>query len=208
MPRPKKEKIIAPTETAAIFRNPDVVQAARKLLGFGLFTKIDGELTGGIITETEAYAGIHDKASHAYGGRLTKRTEVMYRAGGIAYIYLCYGIHTLLNIVTSDAGIPNGVLIRAIHPTHGLDVMLRRRKKMRVDKTLAKGPGSLTAALGITLALNGSPLDKEPLWIENLGISDLPFDTTPRIGIDYAEECIDLPYRFVVKEGLKLPIAK
>jgi DNA-3-methyladenine glycosylase len=182
-----------------VFRNPDVVSAAKNLLGFGLFTKIDGHLTGGIITETEAYAGVNDKASHAYGGRRTPRTEVMYRQGGIAYVYLCYGIHALLNVVTGDVGVPHGVLIRSIQPTNGIDIMMLRRKKTRQEKSLTSGPGSLTAALGVTVRYTGTPLDSESLWIIDLGFRINNFETTPRIGIDYAEECIDLPYRFVAK---------
>lgn len=182
-----------------VFRNPDVVEAAKNLLGLSLFTHIDGHLTGGVITETEAYAGVNDKASHAYGGRRTARTEVMYQQGGVAYVYLCYGIHALFNVVTGESGVPHAVLIRAIQPTHGIDIMMERRRKTRLDRTLANGPGALAAALGITVAYTGTPLDSASLWIANLGFKINEFETTPRIGIDYAEECIDLPYRFVCK---------
>ncbi len=164
-----------------------------------LFTFFDGHLTGGIITETESYAGVLDKASHAYGGRFTKRTEVMYRQGGIAYIYLCYGVHALLNVVTGPAGAPHAVLIRACLPTHGIDIMLKRRKKLKVDKTLTTGPGALTEALGVTVLYTGSPLDQFPIFITDLGAKIQSFKTTPRIGIDYAEECAHLPYRFVAE---------
>ncbi len=179
-----------------VFRNPDVVEAAKNLLGCSLFTRIDGHLTGGIITETESYAGVEDKASHAYGGRRTLRTEVMYRQGGIAYVYLCYGVHALFNVVTGDAGVPHGVLVRAIQPTHGIEIMMQRRKKTRLEPSLTGGPGALTAALGITVRYTGTPLDAEPVWVAP-GIRIKEFKTTPRIGIDYAEECVDLPYRFV-----------
>jgi DNA-3-methyladenine glycosylase len=195
-PRPIPDFSIPLGIERLVFRNPDVVDAAKNLLGCALFTKIDGHLTGGIITETEAYAGVHDKASHAYGGRRTPRTEVMYRQGGVAYVYLCYGIHALLNVVTGEADTPHGVLIRAIQPTHGIDVMMERRKKTRLDKSLTTGPGALTAALGVTVRYTGTPLNSESLWL-NLGSRITTFETTPRIGIDYAEECIDLPYRFV-----------
>ncbi len=183
-----------------VFRNPDVVEAAKNLLGCSLFTRIDGHLTGGIITETESYAGVEDKASHAYGGRRTPRTEVLYRQGGVAYVYLCYGIHALFNVVTGDAGVPHGILVRTIQPTHGIEIMMQRRKKTRLDPTLTGGPGALTAALGITVRLTGIPLDSESeaVWIAP-GIKIKEFQTTPRIGIDYAEECVDLPYRFVAK---------
>jgi DNA-3-methyladenine glycosylase len=114
-------------------------------------------------------------------------------------VYLCYGIHALLNVITGEAGVPHGVLIRAIHPTHGLDIMMQRRKKKKLDALLTNGPGSLTAALGVTVAYTGTPLDSESLWISDLGNEPPQFDITPRIGIDYAEECIHLPYRFVVR---------
>ena len=182
-----------------VFENPDVVAAAKNLLGLSLFTQIDGHLTGGIITETEAYAGVEDKASHAYGGRRTNRTEVMYWKGGVAYVYLCYGIHALFNVVTGDCGVPHAVLVRAIHPTHGIDTMMQRRRKTRFDRSLANGPGSLTSALGISVSLTRTPLDSETLWIADFGLRIDSFETTPRIGIDYAEECVSLPYRFVAK---------
>lgn len=190
---------------ALVYHNSDVLAAGKNLLGLGLFTEIDGYLTGGIIIETESYAGVEDKASHAYGGRFTKRTEVMYARGGVAYVYLCYGIHALLNVVTGEAGVPHAVLIRAIHPTHGIDIMIERRKKKRLDSSLTSGPGALTAALGVTTRFNGAPLDSKSLWIADLGIKVKEFETTPRIGIDYAEEWADRPYRFVAKN---LPIAK
>lgn len=173
----------------------DVVQVAKDLLGKTLFTCIDGQLTGGIIIETEGYAGVVDRASHAYSGRRTKRTEVMYSSGGVAYVYLCYGIHCLLNAVTAEEGTPHAVLIRALHPTHGIDVMLQRRKKTALDATLAAGPGALTSALGITLEHNGLSLASESLWIAE-GIAPENILVGPRIGIDYAGPDAHLPYRF------------
>lgn len=194
-PHPLSAKERSKLETL-VFLNPDVVAAAKNLLGCSLFTRIDGHLTGGIIIETESYAGVEDKASHAYGGRRTARTEVMYRQGGVAYVYLCYGIHALFNVVTGEAGVPHGVLVRAIQPTHGIEIMMQRRKKTRVDPTLTSGPGALTSALGITVRYTGTPLDSEAVWIAP-GIQIEEFTTTPRIGIDYAEEWVDLPLRFV-----------
>lgn len=190
---PPKKAVMTPL---SFYCNPDVVQVAKSLIGKKLFSKIDGPLTGGIITETEAYAGIADKASHAYGGRRTKRTEILFHQGGVAYVYLCYGIHYLLNIVTSEENTPNGVLIRAIRPTHGIEFMLKRRKKMKVDPTLTTGPGAVTAALGITLKQYGISLNSRDLWIED-SKEELPFVATPRIGIDYAGDDALLPYRFL-----------
>ncbi len=173
-----------------IYRNPDVIEAAKNLLGKFLFTKVKGLLTGGIIIETEAYAGVEDKASHAYGGRRTKRTEVLYRAGGVAYVYLCYGIHSMLNVVTGSRGVP---------PTHGIEIMMQRRNKARIDATLAGGPGSLCAAMGIDLSYNGLLFGSESLWIQDGKYSIASIEASARIGIDYAEEWAALPYRFVAK---------
>lgn len=150
----------------SFYRNPDVIAVAKALLGKKLFTCVNGVLTGGTIIETESYAGESDRASHTYGGRRTPRTEILYGKGGISYVYLCYGIHHLLNTVTGNEGSPTGVLIRAIEPTHGIETMLQRRKKKKLDKTLATGPGALTAALGITLKHYGLPLNSDTLWIE------------------------------------------
>lgn len=175
-----------------------MVLLAKRLLGKSLFTNINGKLTGGIITETEAYAGITDRASHAYGGRRTARTEIMFQQGGVSYVYLCYGIHYLFNVVTGEEGNPHAVLIRGIYPVIGIDEILRRRKKSRLTKDVSDGPGKLTQALGITLKQNGNKLDDDEVWIEEDGlkISDSDILISKRIGVDYAGEDADLPYRF------------
>jgi DNA-3-methyladenine glycosylase len=178
----------------------DVVLISRELLGKVLCTKINGQIAKAIITETEAYAGIGDKASHAYGGRRTRRTEPMYGRGGTAYIYLCYGIHHLFNVVTNIAGTPHAVLIRAGKPLEGSDVMQKRRKKERIDKTLLAGPGSFAQALGITTNLTGTSLLGNRIWIEDQRI---PLDAEaviagPRIGVNYAAEDAERAYRFSV----------
>lgn len=180
----------------SFYKNPDVLEIAKNLLGKSLFTNINGIVTGGIIIEAEAYAGICDRASHVYGGRRTRRTEAMYGPGGIAYIYLCYGIHHLINAVTNVEGVAQAVLIRALHPTHGIETMLRRRGKKKLDKTLTSGPGALTSALGIDLSHYGIPLDSAELWIADLGVKVENIEITPRIGVDYAGEDALLPYRF------------
>ncbi len=187
----RKEKALIPPD---FYCNSDVVAVAKALLGKALYTCIDGRLTGGYIIETEGYAGATDRASHAYNNRRTKRTEIMYAAGGIAYVYLCYGIHHLLNVVTAEAGVPHAVLIRALKPTTGLNLMLQRRKR----EPLTHGPGALTAALGITLKQNGQPLNSPTLWIEE-GIQVDTILATPRIGVDYAGPDALLPYRFIAK---------
>lgn len=183
------------TLAASFYERDDVVEIAKELIGKTLFSTIGGKLTGGIITETEAYRGAEDRACHAYNNRRTKRTEVMFQKGGIAYVYLCYGIHPLLNVVTNTHGIPHAVLIRALLPTHGLHIMKLRRKK---KENLCTGPGTLTEALGITLKHNALPLNQPPLWIEEGGLS-IPEDqiiSTPRIGVAYAKEHALLPWRF------------
>jgi len=183
----------------AFYRREDVVEISRDLLGKVICTRIDGRLTEAVITETEAYAGLADKASHAYGGRRTARTEPMYAAGGIAYVYLCYGIHHLFNVVTNVEGTPHAVLIRAARPLRGTDVMLARRSQARLDDKLMSGPGNLSRALAISTALSGADLGGCTVWLEDRGIRIRSRDITsgPRIGVDYAAEDAALPYRFV-----------
>jgi DNA-3-methyladenine glycosylase len=182
------------------FQNEQVVELAKDLLGKFLFTNINNHLTGGMITETEAYAGITDKGSHAYNGRRTARTEVMYQTGGISYVYFTYGIHYLFNVVTGKEGVPHAVLIRAVYPLFGTDIMLQRTEKKTVDYQLTNGPAKLTKSLGITKDQNNIPLDGETLWLEERGIEIDKNDVTvtPRIGINYAGEDALLPYRFVL----------
>ena len=176
----------------------DVLEICRELLGKVLCTQLDGLLTKVVITETEAYAGVTDKASHAYGGRRTRRTEPMFGPGGVAYVYLCYGIHHLFNVVTNIEGTPHAVLIRAGEPLAGVDTMLARRNKSDIDSTLLSGPGSLAKGLGISSALTGTDLMGDVIWIEDHQISVSPDEITagPRVGVGYADEDALLPYRF------------
>lgn len=188
---------------AAFYTRSDVVQISRDLLGKVLCTRIGGELTEAVIVETEAYAGVHDKASHAYGGRRTKRTEVMFWEGGHAYIYLCYGMYSLFNVVTNVEGVPHAVLIRGAAPLTGLDCMLARLKKTTPAPNLLIGPGKLAKALGLHYSLTGTPLSGNMIWIEDRGI-EVPANTitaTPRIGVAYAGADAALPYRFVRREA-------
>ena len=179
----------------------DVVAVARDLLGKVLFTSIKGKFTGGIITETEAYAGINDKASHAFGGKRTPRNEVMYAGGGTSYVYLCYGMHHLFNVVTNTKDIPHAVLIRAIKPIEGIDTILKRRKHKTLAKNTAGGPGTVSQAMGISTKLNGEDLTGSKIWLQDDGIKVLKQNITagPRIGVDYAGEDAKLPYRFILK---------
>ena len=183
----------------SFYLREDVIQVAKDLLGKYLFTRIDGLLTGGIITETEAYAGVEDRASHAFGGRRTARNEMMYAVGGTAYVYLCYGIHSLFNVVTNEKEIPHAILIRAIHPTHGIDTMLRRRRMTEPRKNLSGGPGTVAEALGIRIDHSKSNLIGKEIWIEDKGIvvTDKDIALSKRIGCESAGEAADYLYRFV-----------
>lgn len=177
---------------------PDVVQIAKELLGKFLLSRIQDSVTGGMIMETEAYAGPEDRASHAYNNRLSTRTEIMYHSGGVAYVYLCYGIHHLFNIVTNIEGIPHAVLIRAIDPSDGIDLMLRRRHMKKVAPNLSSGPGTLTQALGIQTSLTGTDLTGNQIWLEDRGIvvSENQITASPRVGVSYAGKDANKPWRF------------
>ena len=185
----------------SFYEGNDVVATSRQLLGKYLFTCIDDEVTGGYIVETEAYNGIIDKASHAYGNRQTPRTKTMFEQGGIAYVYLCYGIHEMFNVVTSVAGQPHAVLIRAIQPTEGLDLMLLRRNMEVIKPAITSGPGSVARAMGISRKINGISLQSDTLWIEDRGLlfTDEAIAAVPRVGVVYAGQDALLPYRFYVK---------
>jgi DNA-3-methyladenine glycosylase len=179
--------------------NPDVVFLARDLLGKALMTNIDGQgITGGIIVETEAYAGEIDRASHAYGGRRTPRTETMYLQGGVAYVYLCYGMHHLFNVVTNIEGIPHAILIRGIKPIIGQEIMAMRTGKTPEKLQIINGPGKLTKALGITTRHDKTVLTDNKIWIEEYSghYNENQVITGPRIGVDYAGEDALWPYRF------------
>ncbi len=180
------------------YTRDDVVTIGRELLGKMLCTRVNGGLAKAIITETEAYAGIEDRASHAFGGRRTARNEPMYAEGGVAYVYLCYGIHHLFNVVTGAAGTPDAVLIRAAIPAEGEKLMQRRRGKAKVDKTLMAGPGSVSQALGISTRLTGASLQSDRIWIEDAGIEPSDITTGPRVGVDYAGDDAARPYRFIL----------
>lgn len=186
---------------ATYYLESDPVHLAKDLLGKTLVSNVGGTITQGIIVETEAYSGATDAASHAYPNKRTKRTEIMFREGGVSYVYLCYGIHHLFNIVTNKAGHADAVLIRALEPIEGVKEMLKRRGKKRLDNRLTAGPGSLAKAMGITIAHNGLSLRGRTVWLEDTGTSYPAEDIiqTTRIGVDYAGEDALFPWRFYVK---------
>jgi DNA-3-methyladenine glycosylase len=181
---------------AQFFQSSDVVQLAKQLVGYQINTYIDDQLTSGIITETEAYAGQGDKACHAHLGRFTKRTAVMYEPGGLAYIYLCYGIHHLFNIVTNTKGNADAILIRAFEPVNGIDAMQARRNRTNIDKALTSGPGNVSQALGLNKNHNEKSVSSDIIWFEERNTEKVELIETTRIGIDYAEEDAELPWRF------------
>ncbi|NOY49944.1 MAG: DNA-3-methyladenine glycosylase [Chlorobi bacterium] len=182
------------------YKSDDVVGLAKDLIGKELFTNINGIITSGIISETEAYAGATDKASHAYGGRRTKRTETMYKPGGRTYVYLCYGIHYLLNIVTAGKDQADAVLIRGIIPRTGIEAMYARSKKHKL-KGLSDGPAKVCKVLGVNISHNDLMLDSNRVWIEdnNFDAAEYTISISRRIGIDYAGEDAKLPYRFLLR---------
>lgn len=184
----------------AYYLNRDVVFLAKDLLGKVLFTQIAGVVTAGIIVETEAYGGVVDKASHAYGERRTNRTAPLYHTGGISYVYLCYGIHHLFNIVTSIADEPHAILVRAIEPLIGKDIMEMRRNMPAARGAISAGPGSAAKALGINATFNRKDLNGNEIWIEDHGIryEKKEITATPRVGVAYAQEHAFLPWRFFI----------
>lgn len=186
------------------YRQKNVTVIAKALLGKILVTNFNGQLTAGRIVETEAYNGEKDRASHAWNGRRTNRTEVMYAAGGLAYVYLCYGIHYLFNVVTNIENTPHAVLIRAVEPLAGIELMMTRTGKKKPDYSLTKGPGNVAKALGLSTLHTGTSLVSDELFLAEDGIviRNSQIAATTRIGVDYAGEDALLPYRFIVKDNL------
>ncbi len=193
------------------YLNDDVVSIARDLLGKILVTQNkSGEITSGRIVETEAYDGTCDRASHAWLNKRTDRTEIMFAEGGFAYVYLCYGIHNLFNIITGPENIPHAVLIRAIEPLTGVDIILERRGQKKLQRSTGGGPGIVSKALGITLNDNKLPLYDSHIWLEDDGykIQSSEILASPRVGVDYAGEDALLPWRFRNKSNPFTSLAK
>lgn len=178
-----------------------MVQIAQELLGKYVYTCVDGILTGGMIVETEAYAGENDRACHAHLNRRTQRTEIMYHQGGVAYVYLVYGLYHLFNIITNEEDRADAVLIRAVEPEEGIPEMLLRRNFAAIKPNLTAGPGVLSIALGIDKKMYGTDLTGDTIWVEDKSVIIPPESIAagPRIGIEYAGEDALLPWRFWVK---------
>ena len=188
--------------TQEIFECDDVVKIARQLIGKVLITNIKGVLVKVRIVETEAYSWT-EKGCHAFGGKQTQRNSVMFQQGGIAYVYLCYGIHHLFNIVTNRENCAEAVLIRAAEPIQGINFMQDRRGKLKREFHLTSGPGRLTEAMGIDRTLNGKSLADDEVWVEDDGffVPGKLIQAGPRIGIDYAGEDAKLPWRFWLSDN-------
>ena len=191
--------------TKSFYLREDVVQVSKDLLEKFLVTNFDGQLTVGKIVETEAYRAPDDKACHAYNNKRTKRTEVMFAEGGVAYVYLIYGRYHLFNVVTAKKDMAHAVLIRGIEPVENVATMLARRNFTKLKNNLTAGPGMLSIALGINKEHTGiSLLDKKsPIWIEDRGtiISEENIIASPRVGVGYAEECALWNWRFRVRDS-------
>jgi DNA-3-methyladenine glycosylase len=189
----------------SFYQRSNVTKIARELLGMGLFTRVDNITTAGIIVETEAYSW-KERGCHAFGARKTQRNAVMFGKGGHSYVYLCYGMHNLFNIVTNRENVADAILVRAIEPLEGIDEMKRRRGSLASHFHLTSGPGKLTRALGIDRKWNGKFLLGNEIWIEDFGnkLSKNKIEASNRIGIDYAGEDAKLPWRFTVKDNLWL----
>lgn len=187
--------------SASFYDRANVVTIAKELLGKVLVTEFGGRRTSGRIVEVEAYNGVVDRASHAWSGRRTKRTEVMFGAGGTAYVYLIYGIHHLFNVVTNRREVPHAILVRGLEPLEGIPVMLERVGKPRLDHSLTRGPGNLSRALGLLTVHTGTTLLGGDIWIGDDGVRvpRAQIVATPRIGVDYAGPDAELPYRFFIK---------
>ncbi|QSR84336.1 DNA-3-methyladenine glycosylase [Methylacidimicrobium sp. B4] len=180
------------------FLPADPADRARFFLGKRLVSSSPEGRVSGLICETEAYGGVEDKACHAYGNRKTRRTRMLFRAGGVAYVYFCYGLHHLLNFVTGPEGIPQAVLIRGIRIEEGRS-LVRKRRGAVPEREWTNGPAKVCEALGVNLAHNGLSLLGETLWVEDLGLTipEKEILCTPRIGVAYAQEWAERPLRFV-----------
>ena len=184
------------------YTRANVLQVARELLGKLLVVPArDGKRVSGRIVEVEAYRGPLDRAAHSYGGRRTRRTEPMYGIGGTAYVFFVYGMYYQFNVVTNVVDAPHAILVRAVEPVEGIELM-RKRRHGQPDHNLTNGPGKLCIALGIDRGLDGADLLGNRVWLEEADkIPRSRIMSGPRVGIDYAEEWKDKPWRFWIREN-------
>ncbi len=186
----------------SFYNRKNVLQIAKELLGKILVTDFDGIKTIGRIVETEAYIAHIDKASHAYAGKRTQRNEHMYAEPGTAYVYICYGMHQMFNVVTNEKNVPDAVLIRALEPLDGFEDMLKRTGKLTVDFSITKGPGNVGKAMGISKIHSGSKLTGKNIYIAEddcSSVSEINIGKSSRIGVTSAGRDALLPYRFYLK---------
>jgi DNA-3-methyladenine glycosylase len=190
----------------SFYQNSDVVQCARDLLGKILLTNVSDAITSGIIVETEAYRGFDDRGCHAFGGRFTERTKTMYLAGGHAYVYVCYGIHAMVNVVIGQEGDAHAILIRAVQPLSGIESMMLRRKMSQNKPVLTNGPGKLTVAMDISKDMDGLILYEKnsPMQIlqNDIRINENQIVSGPRVGMSkHVGNCSHRPWRFYIKNN-------
>ncbi|WP_235296546.1 DNA-3-methyladenine glycosylase [Portibacter marinus] len=186
----------------SFYEGEDILEISKRLLGKKLCTLIDGQYTSGIIVETEAYKAPEDKASHAYGNKVTPRTKTMFSKPGTGYIYIIYGMYHLFNVITGPEGVAHCILVRAVEPLEGQEAMARRRSMSKVRKEMTNGPGKFSIAMGIHKGLNGTDLtQREQIWIEEGWPLTDPKEILvgPRVGMSTAEECSNWPFRFRIK---------
>jgi DNA-3-methyladenine glycosylase len=182
--------------------NLPTLELAKRLLGMELIHKNQQGLTSGIIVETEAYLGPEDRAAHSFGNRRTPRTEVMFHEAGTIYTYFIYGMHVCFNIVSGPVDKPEAILIRAIDPVKGIEIMKERRGKVKKEVQLTNGPGKLSKSMGFTLEHSGQKMNMCGISIkEKMTIQPHEIDSGPRVGIQYAEEAVYFPYRFWIKNN-------
>lgn len=187
----------------SFYTRPETLEIAKELLGKTIITLLNQQYTAAMIVETEAYLGVDDRASHAHGGRFTHRTRTMYAQGGTAYVYLCYGIHDMFNVVTGVEGTPHAILIRAAQPIQGIEQMQHRRGMSSLTHRLTAGPGAMARALGLAVRHSGTDLLGDEIWLEDRGVMvpDQNIIASPRVGVAYAGEDALLPYRFRIKNN-------
>ncbi len=184
----------------SFYTRKDVTQIARQLLGKKLVTNLAGKRSGGIIVETEAYS-FRERGCHAFGNKMTNRNKTMFETGGVGYVYLCYGIHQMFNVVTNKQGAADAVLVRALEPVEG-EVWMLTRMKTTSMKRITSGPGKLTKALGIDRTFDGKYLSSAQLWIEEgVKVVKNQIIACARIGIDYAGDDARLPWRFSIQDN-------